>query len=404
MDSMKALLPITRVFHLFGLSVAVSTSCKFNTYLIRFYFLLLIALRCGIFGYTLWTNQLFLRNPESSINTVIDIFSICSVRLLEIVILIEAILRACEEKKLMENFLEIDDIFLYRLNIDLKCSRLRQSIIKRFTIWVCTFTFVSGCAVLLAYNTPNFLLFLTYMPPYFTASLAYFQIIMWADLIRYRLHILNGLLSELNNNHFSTAIEMKRKKSEEISIRSKGTPSPLPLQFSTIIDVFGNSGCTITDIIYESERFATFCDLYRRLWAQTHRINERFTCSLVLNIGNEFVSFVLNLYYVFVCIFELDTHAKILPSDFLRLPVSIFHIWMLSRTCHKTIQESLKIGYELHSIQNVAENSKLSSNVSKKSFSFTLFRENKVVRFFSDSTFLTSIDPSKSFLQCIWIL
>lgn len=365
MNSIQALRPITRVFHLFGLSVPLSCNLNSN-YLIKFYFLLHIGLRCAIFSYTLWANQLFLRNTDSIIMMSIDAFSICSVRLLEIVILIEAYAKVHEEKQLMDDLLEIDEIFLYQLNTDLKFNQLRWYALKRLTIWMCTFTLVSGCAVSTAYATPNFMHFLTYMPPYAYASLTYFQIIMWIDLVRYRLHVLNRLLLELNAKH-SSAIELKRKRSDAASIHSKGTPSPKPpasLQFTTIIDVFGrNNGCT-SAATQKCEQFSTFCDVYRRLWAQSQHINERFKFTTVLNIGNDFIAFVLNLYFVFVCILELKTHAHILASDFFRLPLSIFHIWMLSRACDKTVQESLKIGYELHSIKNVVENSKLSSAVS----------------------------------------
>lgn len=410
MDPIQALWPITAVLHVFGLSVP--SSCKFNNYLTKFYFLLFIGLRCGIFAYTLWRNQLFLRSNESVIMMVIDIFSICNVRLLEIIILIEAFSRVRQEKQLMDDFLEIDEIFSSQLNADLKYNQLRRSVLKRFTIWMCTFIFVSGCAVLFAYHTPNFMYFLTYMPPYFTASLTYFQIIMWIDLIRYRLHALNRLLYELNTNQTST-IEIKRKRSDAISIYSKGTPSPKPpppppLICATIIDIFGqNNECYTSTAAYKCEQFTIFCDLYRRLWAQTQRINERFKCTMVLNIGNDFISFVLNLYLVFVCILELKTHAHVLVSDFFRLPLSIFHIWMLSRACDKTVQESLKIGYELHNIKNVAENSKLSSNVSHLEIGISLIFDEKkkqIHLLFSDSTFFTSIDPSKSIFQCIRIL
>lgn len=365
MDPIKAVWPVTSALHFLGLSVP--SSGKLNNYLVKLYFLLLIALRCGVFLYTLWTNQLFLRDNESVVMATIDIFSICSVRLLEIVILIEAFSKVHQEQQLMDNFVEIDDIFLYQLNTDMKYSQLRRTAIKRFSTWTGTYLLISGCAVLSAIRTPNFMYFLTWMPPYLTASLTYFQIILWIDLIRYRLHVLNRLLSELNAKH-SSAIEMKRKSSDALSTHSKGTPSPKPppssLQFATIIDVFGNNnnGCTNT-ADYKCEQFSVFCDLYRRLWAQTQRVNERFTFATVLNIGNDFVAFVLNLYFVFVCILELETHATILMSDFLRLPLSIFHIWMLSRTCDRAIQESLKIGHELHS-KNVTDNSKLSSSVS----------------------------------------
>lgn len=378
MNTTEVIWPITCAFHLFGLSVP--SSCKLTNYLIKFYFLAHIGLRCAIFSYTLWTNQLFLRSNESIIMMSIDTFSICSVRLLEIVILIEAFSKVHQEKQLMDNLLEIDEIIVYQLNTDLKYSQLRFAAIKRFTIWLCTYILVSGGCVVFAYYTPNFIYFLIYMPPYLTASLAYFQIIIWIDLIRYRLHVLNRLLRELNANH-SSALEMKRKRSDAVSIHSKGTPSPRlppPMQFATIIDVFGCSNGYTNTAAYKCEQFSIFCDVYRRLWAQTRQINERFKCTTVLNIGNDFIAFVLNLYFVFVCILQLKTHAHILVSDFLRLPLSIFHIWMLSRTCDKTVQESLKIGYELHSIKNVADNSKLSSNVSGK-FIFLFLYSNEQV-------------------------
>lgn len=358
MNAIEALQPVNHVFHTFGLSVTPScqrtkVSCG---WILKCYSLLLNSVRIGIFASTLITQIFFVRSRSHTMYATIDIILVCGVRLLEIVNSAEGFFKVQQEKQLMKNFMEIDNILMHRFNVDLKSSELRPSTIKRLIIWFCTLAFTLGGNLVLTQNIHDmFFFYLTYIPPLLTASLTYFQIIIWADLIRYRLHIVNRLINDLNHGHIE--IDDTIRKLKGIS------------QQLCINDLFGSANGHF-DTAYDAhifERIRIICDLHRRLWIQTNLVNERFKCSMVLNIGNEFVSLVSNLYFTFMFLKDRLSYSFIRAAVyFLNSIIHIFHISMLSRTCHHASNEASNIAYGIHNNEYVSKNMRLSSFVRLK--------------------------------------
>lgn len=355
MDAIEALQPVNCVFHIFGLSVMPSRQqSKFPCgCFLKCYSLLLNAIRIGIFAASLSTRTFFVRSRSHKMYATIDIILVCSVRLLEIINSVEGLFKGHQEKELVKNFMEIDRILLHRFNIDLKSHELRPSAIKRLIIWFCTIALTLGGNLVLTQNIHDmFFFYLTYIPPLITASLTYFQIIIWADLIRYRLHVVNRLISDLNHGHIE--IDQTIRKLKGISRQL------------CISDLFGTANDNF-DTPYDGhifERIRIICDLHRRLWIQTNLVNERFKCSMVLNIGNEFVSLVSNLYFTFMFLKDQLSLSFVRAAVyFLNSIVHIFHISMLSRTCHNASNEAANIAYGIHNNKYVSKNMRLSSFV-----------------------------------------
>lgn len=358
MDAIEALQPVSYVFHLFGLSVMPSSRrAKFPLgCILKFYTVLLNAARIGILAMTLIKSLFYVRSQTHKMYATIDIILVCGVRLLEIINSIEGLFKGHQEKELMKNFMEIDKILMHRFNVDLRSHELRPSAIKRFIVWFCTIAFALGGNLVLTHFFGEHhmcLFYLTYIPPLITVSLTYLQIIIWADLIRYRLHVVNRLIGELNHDHIEV---------DQTIRKLKGISRQL-----CISDLFGSANGHF-DTPYDAhifERIRIICDLHRRLWIQTNLVNERFKCSMVLNIGNEFVSLVSNLYFTFMFLKDPKTFSPVMAAIyFLNSIVHIFHISMLSKTCHHASNEAANIAYGIHNNKYVSKNMRLSSFVS----------------------------------------
>lgn len=354
MNAIEALQPVTHVFQLFGLSVA--TPFQRATFPLRWilkcYSLLLNTLRIGIFTVTLMRQLFYVRNSTHEIYATIDIMLVCGVRLLEIVNSVEALFRGRKEQQLIENFMEIDRILMQRFNIDLKPNQLRYSAIKHLIIWFCAVAVTLGGNLVLTMNQSRlFCFYLTYIPPLVTASLTFFQIIIWADLIRYRLHVINRIISDLKHPNNDT---------DKTNCRLNVISRQLGMS-----DLFRCTNGHFDAYIFD--RICVICDLHRRLWIQTNLVNERFKCSMVLNIGIEIISLVSNLYFTFVRLKEQLLHSFIMTVVyFMHSAIHIFHISMLSRTCHRASKEASNIAYGIHNNKYVSKNIRLSTFVCRK--------------------------------------
>lgn len=405
MNTTEALRPVTRAFQLFGLSV--TAPCKFKAIssnrMIKCYSALLIALRIAVFLHSVATGR-FIMRPESfvrGLTTTIDIALMSGIRLLEIIILVEAFVKIRQEKQFMQNFLEIDNIIMHHFSIDLKSRELKVSTIKRLIVWVCTFSVIVGVNLFLAYKTSLFVYNAVYAISFATASLTYFQIITWADLIRFRLHIVNRVITNLNNEQNKI---MQQKSDEIILNKSNGLHSN---RRTNGLNNNGNSNSNNADTIYEANvfnQFGVICDLYDRLWIQTNLVNDRFRCAMVLNIGNDFVLLVSNIYFFFDCLRYHLCPMNATVIFFMSTILNIFHVAMLSRTCHHTSDEAILIAHGIHKNSMVINNKKFSSFVSFNQILCSILESFLSNKFIPDSRFLIAIASPKITFQRIWIL
>lgn len=359
MDAIEALQPVTNVLKIFGLSIVPSFQRKKFSFAwhIKCYSLLLTTFRTCIFVLALLTQMFYVRCRFRDMYATIDIILLCGVRLIEITNATEAFLKVRHEKQLIRNFIEIDNILMNRFNIQLKSNELRLSAIKRLIVWFCAIGFTLGGDLVLSQNKSYmFFFYLTYIPPFVTASLSYFQIIIWADLIRYRLHVVNRLLHDLNHSNHNEIIGS--------IFKLNGISQSL-----CISDLFGSLNGHF-DSAYDARIFdhiSIICNLYRRLWIQTNLVNERFKCSMVLNIGNDFVSLVSNLYFTIMCLKDHQSCTLTVAAVyFMNSIIHIFHVTMLSKTCHHATNEASNIAYGIHDNKHVSKNKRLSSFVRPK--------------------------------------
>lgn len=348
MNTIQAILPLIRVFQCFCLSpVSVFENFQFSvSFIFKIYSILQITIRLSIFVHGVITNKLFIRKNEYQIVAVIDTVLICGVRLLEIIILTEAFLKRYMDIKFMENIQQIDDILKNRLHIAINCRNLYRNSLIAITIWIGTFVFIAATIAYLSYGT-YFYFCLIYLPPFFVSSLTYFQIIIWINLIQNRFKMLRCFLNDLKyTNDTETDYMMIR-----------------PFQ-TLLANDFYNRKMNLNSDANIFSGFVIARDLYNRLWDQTNLVNERFQWSMVINIGNDFVSLLSNFYWMLICMlnYSICRDISIVGCFFWSL-INILHIFTLCRMCNRTVNEAAGIAYAIHSIKCVINSTRLSSFV-----------------------------------------
>lgn len=390
MSVIEAIEPVTHVFQLFGLSVVQFSTFKNSPIrcVINHYPLLLIAIRFSLFCYVSIKYQL--TTDDDNFISAINVIIIISAHLLEIVILIETFVKACAEQMFMENFQKIDDILFQNFGVDLKFNKSRKSVVKRLVIWICIVGIESSYHLLMHSNAHYFPHELICTLSFFTASLMYFQIITWTDLIGYRLRIVIRLINELKFTHNEENI---RKK-----LLHEGDASYWQMIRNNRI---GNTSETndIVDDTHIFDQLCLLCDLYNRLWTQTNLLNERFKFSMVLSIGTDFAYLILQLYFIFMCFRKFEA-CDFFPTDFSLCVINILRLSMLSRAGQIVTDDAIQIAFAIHRNKITKSNTKISLFVSgirlENLRSVSIFKKDIRITIILDSTIFVSIASPKS--------
>lgn len=352
MNTLEALQPVTCIFQLFGVSVTQFCRIKYIPLdrVIKYYIIFYITIRFSVFCYI--SSKYNLLPTEDKTNSVIELLAIVTIHLFEIIILMEAFFKAHQEKIFLENFLEIDDILIQNFGIDLKISRLRKSAMIRLIIWMIIIGIDVGNRLIKRYNSEYFGQELIWTLAFSTASLTYLQIITWADLIRYRLRILTRLIY---------ALECGRNEKNKREKLNKPNDSDWEMVRSNRIGN-ANESNNVVDDTHILNQLNVICDLYNRLWMQAKRLNERFTFSMVLSIGNDYGYLVIESFFIFICLRKIET-CDLLRADFSLWIVNVFHLSMLSMVGQKMASEALRVAYAIHRNKFIRSSAKLSSFV-----------------------------------------
>lgn len=367
MDTILELRSVNRVLQLFGLSVTQFSTFKYIPLhrFIKHYSILLIALRLIMFCYISIKYQISADNDDT-MHSTLDTSTIFSAHLLEIFILAEAFAKARLEETCMENFLEIDHILMQRFNIELKNGKQRRSAVYRLIIWLCVITVDFSVSLAINYNTAYFPHETIETLSLLTASLTYFQIFTWADLIWYRMRIVNRLLNDLKCNHNEQIENQEMGKTPQVSLESNELVKQM---------MYYDQNNETDDAINDTYIFDQFCaigDLYHRLWMQTNLLNQRFKFSMVLNIGNDFAYLVTQLYFIFMCLRKLDT-CNVFAADFSMCLLNLFHLAMISKAGQNLADEAAKVSRAIHRNKFIRSSEKLNSFVSPHSTNCSCF-------------------------------
>lgn len=370
MNIIEGMRPLLGVLQLFGLSVTQFPTFKYISLhrVIKCYSLLFIAIRFIVFCYISVEYQI-LYLDDDKLHSIIDMVILISAQTLQVSILFEAFVKARQERTFLENFLEIDDIFMNHFNVDLKISKQRNSAIKLLVIWLCIITVDSALSLVSNYNTTYFPFEIITVLSFFTATFTYFQIVTWTDLIRYRLCIVKRLINELIYDHNE---KIKNHESEKLKNPHNAHETKESEQTTCVNRIETANESNNVDDTLVFDQFCILCDLYNRLWTQTNVLNERFRFSMVLNIGNDFAYLVALLYFIFMCLRNFTTCEFFVP-DFSRCILNLFHLSMLNRAGQNMADEALQIAHAIHRNKIIRSSPKLNTFVSVNSFNYLQF-------------------------------
>lgn len=334
MNTIEALHPLTRVFQLFGLSITRCPTIKYIPFhrVIKYYSLLLIAIRSSAFCYLVMKSNF---GSNCKLDLFVDRIVLNVGHFLGMSISTEAFFKARHEDTLMEKISEIDNILIQNFDVDLKLGELRKSAVKRLRIWICIQGSFCGLLLYAHHHTHYSLHAMGGALTAFTSTFTYLQIITWADLIRYRLHILKRLIDELKYG--------RRER-----------------QSYTLIDASGSNDDIENTHVFEQLRL--ICNLYNRLWLQTNRLNERFKFSMVPNIANNFTHLVGLLYYIITCLGKKGT-CEYLACDIVACMMNTFRLTMINMAGQHVADEALQVAYAVHRNKRIRISIKLNSFV-----------------------------------------
>lgn len=211
--------------------------------------------------------------------------------------------------------------------------------------------------------------------------------ILWTALVRYRLRILNGLISSMNTEQF--------EQIEHQASHNNTNSSSITAEFDA--NTFGQ-----IDIIH---------DLYNRMWIQTNLINVRFKYSMVLHIGSDFGFLVANTYFSFLCSIKYSL-CHSFPMNVVGIIVSIFHVLSLCVAGQNMTNEASQIAYGIHRNRHARRDMASSSFVRVEHFLHLFLSrfynylynhgsQERIVYFVLDQKFFISIASPKSATQCI---
>uniref|UniRef100_A0A1I8MVH4 Gustatory receptor n=1 Tax=Musca domestica TaxID=7370 RepID=A0A1I8MVH4_MUSDO len=272
---------------------------------------------------------LFSKNAITTINSndigkTVDFIQLVGIRVAHIVSIAEALIRREEQKKFYQQLIEIDKIFEKSLNIDLNNGKFHSSTAKSGLLILCVYI-ISEVFILIAhlisYENENFQIYwIFYLVPLLICGLRYFQTFTSIRLIQKRLNELIKLLNEINLH--KPLLELSLHKRQEMEN---------------------------TDM----KKLLIVRDLYNRLFLLTEIFNRYFGVSMLINLGNDFISITSNCYWIFI---NFKTFAST-TKNFLQIAGStvwfiphVLNVLVLAILCDKTMGCTTNMALGLHRI------------------------------------------------------
>lgn len=331
-----------------------------------------ITVRIAILVCVFCSGHFLTRENQTQITSIIDTVLICFVRLLEIVIMVESLIKRSKQIQYLHYCGFVDEAITEKLLIDMHYHRLRQGTIRSAAIWFVAFFAAQGIIIWMSMvETIHYVLFCSlYAQSFFASSLNYFQMIFYVKLLRFRIHVVNRTLEDLSNDHRMCV--MPRKYNFKVTRVAHRVDLIDDSQVKTV------NATKSADENYILEKLVTLRTLYQQLWEQSIRINRQFQWSLPLNIGNDFFSLLSNCYWVFLFLLKSEKSTEITMSTIRCLTwaiLNIVHIFMLSKQCHKTSVAAAQVPISLHKIRNFTTSSNMKFNAFIEHFSLQLLHQ-----------------------------
>lgn len=259
-----------------------------------------------------------------SIASYMDLLTLNAIRLLSIVIHIEALIKRDTLIIFLRKLQKIDKILLNHLGLSEEYSSfLRQMIFDCvFLALEIAIMFVCLIAYSLIYEDYKYLCYwFMYVLPFVISNIRYMQFVAFVRLIKIRF--------QLVRQRFNQIIQSERDKMQTKVNAAKD--DPFLAKFNTLKKLEKH-------MVYQEVVLVR--RVYHLLWEATILVNKFFHWTMPFAIGNDFCTLVTNFYWLFLWIVHsnFSTMGTLIVSVVWGI-VNVRHIMIITNICHRTVVE-----------------------------------------------------------------
>ncbi|XP_037817969.1 putative gustatory receptor 2a [Lucilia sericata] len=319
--------------------------------LLEIYVFIVILSSVAFMLYGLFTDDDFIKTNDNDVGQTVDFIQMVGIRVAHIVSLSECLVRRKEQKRFYEEVKEIDRIFECSLNVDVNNKKFRRTTIQR-GILMAFFYLAAEFFILaskLVAEEQNFILFwIFYLMPLLICGIRYFQMFTSMSILKHRFDLLVKVLNQINlRKHICEPndVNLMDGLNGQVSLNISHT---LALLESSMLK---KRRCDMENP--ELKKLLIVRDVYNRLFNLSEILNGYFGVSMLINVGNDFISITSNCYWIFYN-FQ-DFHST--RNDFLLIAGSavwsiphLLNVLVLAILCERTVQTTNSIALGLHRI------------------------------------------------------
>lgn len=256
---------------------------------------------------------------KSHILGYIRLFGSITLRLHAIVVLIESYAKRSIQLRVLEKFDEIEDIFVVKLKIPTNDERVRRRCRRIIIFWIskyAAFVIVIFVGGIMLFQWVVFYQLMMLFAPVYTCTLFYAQLVVYLDMIKYNLEMINDCLAKLKE---LPRIRWHHQRHHAI---------------------------TSTDICQQLTHLRR---CYGKTWETSSLINRCVRWSLFLGVTSDFTLYVANLYWIRHYIFNAPDKLGALVIFLLWIAINMSNFLLVSRICDQILAEvSTLLGWNRH--------------------------------------------------------
>ncbi|XP_013115193.1 putative gustatory receptor 2a [Stomoxys calcitrans] len=324
--------------------------------LLEVYTCLVILVSTALLLYGLFADDVLIKVNAHEIGETVDLIQLVGIRVSHIVSITEALVRKQEQKRFYDQLKEIDGIFEKRLNVNVNNGKFRRLTITRGVLMLCVYIVSEGFILtthMISTEKESFYTYwIFYMMPLLICGLRYFQMFTAVQMIKRRFDKLILVLNEINLikpdvtpvDTVKNDIFYKTMEPVKSVAHSTFTLLELSLQKQNKRHNVENP---------DMKRLLIIRDLYNRLYLMTGILNRFFGISMLVNLGNDFISITSNCYWIFINFKNFAATTQ----DFLQIAGSavwsvphLLNVLILAILCERTVQSTTSIALGLHRI------------------------------------------------------
>lgn len=303
-----------------------------------------IVLRGIVLLYTAIVCKFFISDFRAGITPTILSVMIGCVRSLELLIHLEAFSHRERHIQFLSKMNRVDWMLTQKLSVDMKYKKVKRDDYCVAVVWI-LFHFCMMFVVLqsTARNFNMMMISILYFQSFIGMSMHYFQVILYVQMLQYRLSLLNEILDRMSayraTNFQVIDIRICQVVSQELGLRGHLTAA------------FDASSAE-----HVLNQMVLVREVYHELWELAESVNQLFKFSLPVSIGTDFVSMLSTIYWLFMHI--LVSIGKADQAEHLSgvaclawASINGVHIFYLSKCCHNTQTKAQTIAIALHKVQ-----------------------------------------------------